>query len=347
MPRFIDDGVDRPPHADLLASLSATIHAEPANTWIAVGATACSACGASAAGVVGDAPDITLAQYGDRDLGRTRQERLRDELAHSRNHVAVLSQPLGEFFAATAIADDPEHGFLWISRFGAPFTWFEAVRLRELGAFASLVRTLEKRAEREHLLQLECRHQASNDLQLVASMLRFHGRASGQALVKGALEEAAAKVAVLAQARASAGGDFVRLLEQLCVSLELQLRDRELHLRFSDFGSHPAASPRQGTTALLAVNELITNAAKHAFPAGHDGEIRVEARCDDSRIRVVIADTGIAIDALDELAARGSGIDLVTRLLVGAGGSLALDTADKRFTIEVPLTDRNLKRRPE
>ncbi len=66
----------------------------------------------------------------------------------------------------------------------------------------------------------------------------------------------------------------------------------------------------------LILNELITNAFKHAFPAGRRGTIRVElARTDGGRLRLVVADDGVGVPdgfALED--ARSLGLRLIGTL---------------------------------
>ena len=45
----------------------------------------------------------------------------------------------------------------------------------------------------------------------------------------------------------------------------------------------------------LILNELITNALKHAFPDGRSGSIRIEARSQDGRVDLAVMDDGIGM----------------------------------------------------
>jgi two-component sensor histidine kinase len=68
----------------------------------------------------------------------------------------------------------------------------------------------------------------------------------------------------------------------------------------------------------MIVNELATNAIKHAFPAGtaYDGrgrpEISVEVRKEDDQYRVLVADNGVGFPKdIDLRTARSFGLRLV------------------------------------
>jgi two-component sensor histidine kinase len=63
----------------------------------------------------------------------------------------------------------------------------------------------------------------------------------------------------------------------------------------------------------LIINELVSNALKHAFPRGGPGEIRVELRHDPSgRYRLRVKDDGIGISAA---ASQGKALTLGWQLL--------------------------------
>jgi two-component sensor histidine kinase len=67
----------------------------------------------------------------------------------------------------------------------------------------------------------------------------------------------------------------------------------------------------------LIVNELLSNALKHAFPGGRKGEIRV--RCislEDGRISLTVSDDGVGLPpGLDLRNTESLGLQLVTMLV--------------------------------
>jgi two-component sensor histidine kinase len=54
----------------------------------------------------------------------------------------------------------------------------------------------------------------------------------------------------------------------------------------------------------LILNELISNALKHAYPGGRSGHIRIEARSHDSRVELAVIDDGVGVP--EDLAASKS-----------------------------------------
>ena len=66
----------------------------------------------------------------------------------------------------------------------------------------------------------------------------------------------------------------------------------------------------------LIINELVTNSLKYAFPAGREGEIKVEFhKTDENMLQLVISDNGIGIPMDMDFRKTGSlGLHLVTIL---------------------------------
>jgi two-component sensor histidine kinase len=74
----------------------------------------------------------------------------------------------------------------------------------------------------------------------------------------------------------------------------------------------------------LVINELVTNAFKHAFPGGRSGAIRVVLReVDPARWLVAVEDDGIGLPAQISLGKTDSlGLDLVSILATQIGAEV-------------------------
>ena len=89
----------------------------------------------------------------------------------------------------------------------------------------------------------------------------------------------------------------------------------------------------------LIVNELVTNALKHAFPAGAPGTIRVQFAMHADAARLVVADDGTGVADESALEPAGSlGLKLVRGLVQQLNGTLEIDaTGGLRYVIAFPL----------
>jgi len=88
----------------------------------------------------------------------------------------------------------------------------------------------------------------------------------------------------------------------------------------------------------IAINELAMNAAKHAYPPGAGGPLRVECRSVDGRLRLAVADKGRGLpDGFDVERSKGLGMTIVGAVVRQLGGVLtATNDGGARFTLEIP-----------
>jgi two-component sensor histidine kinase len=188
--------------------------------------------------------------------------------------------------------------------------------IRELrDEHARLARSL---AEKEVLLK-ELHHRVKNNLQVIASLLRLQAKAATDETVTAVLRESQHRVEAIAiihdQLYESAD------LRQVPLACQANLLMANL---FSAFGVDPArisgqvvVCPRpdgaplvlsvdQAIPAGLILNELISNALKHAFPDGRSGLIRIEARIEAQsygrRVDLAVIDDGVGLP--EDLASR-------------------------------------------
>lgn len=211
----------------------------------------------------------------------------------------------------------------------------EIARLRH-----SLARS-EAVAARHATLLREGDHRIKNSLQIVAGLMRVQARReSGSA--REAFVSAVARIQSIARIhdalQASQGQDVVDIgaaLETMCKSLQ-------------EMAGHPlgvtvrvSVEPIQAPVTLaqplvLAVNELVVNALRHAFPDNRSGTIEVNVAQIDGDLRVVVADDGCGLPA-DHVEGRGYGMRLVRMMTTQIGGSLQIESgAGTRFTLTAP-----------
>lgn len=165
---------------------------------------------------------------------------------------------------------------------------------------ADLTSTLR---EREVLLQ-EVHHRVKNNLTAIASLIEMQARRLPEGEGREALRECHGRVHAIAL-----------IHEKLYQSenyADVPFADYIRGLADDVFQATGISSPSAISLVLaveeivmtvdkaipcgLIVNELITNAFKHAFPGGRRGTIRVElARTSGGRLRLVVADDGVGL----------------------------------------------------
>lgn len=323
------------PRHDLLAAFGSGYLSDPADMWNGVARVACG--GGGEGGIVLER-QLRGASGEGVELDPAAGAVLAARLAGGQRS-AVLTDDSKDFcYAAAAIGDRGDASFIWMRRPAQPFLWRELVNLRTLATLAALLRALEQRSEQAELLLAETRHRSGNDLQLVSSLLGVQSRIATDPNVRDTLEAAAERVVALARARQTSCSDLSEALTAFCDAFAEQVFDRGIRIHLTIEGGAAALDERRAALVLIAVNELVTNAVKHAFRGDLAGNVHVSLGGGDGLVRVTIEDDGAPMPDVMADMRTGSGLHLITRLLESARGRLALPVgSSKVFVVDVPV----------
>jgi two-component sensor histidine kinase len=194
----------------------------------------------------------------------------------------------------------------------------------------------------DDLLLRETNHRCSNDLQLVVSLLALQSRRAASVETREALSDAMERVSVLARSRAALNHQSQHSLGaallQTCEALHAQCEPRSILLSLELATEGRTLSPSQITTLAFVVNELATNAIKHAFEVDVPGHISIKAHERDARsIVVIVDDDGLPFPEL-EGDGTGLGLGLIKRLVASIDGVfISPPPGTKTFEIRLPL----------
>lgn len=194
---------------------------------------------------------------------------------------------------------------------------------------AALTATL---GEREVLLQ-EIHHRVKNNLYVIVSLMEMQARSLGDGEGRVALEECRGRVHAIAliheklyQAKNYADvpfADYLRgLANDILHATGVSPAVVDLRLAVADV----AITVEKAIPCALILNELITNALKHAFPGGRRGTITVNLEAVGvGRLRLVVADDGVGLPVgLNVPSAKSLGLRLVATLAQQLDADLAL-----------------------
>lgn len=195
----------------------------------------------------------------------------------------------------------------------------------------------------KELLFMELNHRVKNSLQIIAALIQLQSAAVTDERARGQLAQARRRVLTVAELHNHLYGPAdVREVElgAYLRALLLKLAEAapcaaELHV---DGG--PVLIPTDSAVPVaLIVNELVTNAIKHACPDG--GIARVEIRIDagPDGFDVVVADDGAGLPpGFNPKASPSLGMRIVSGLLRQLGAALSWDSNDggTRFRLHLP-----------
>jgi PAS domain S-box-containing protein len=200
----------------------------------------------------------------------------------------------------------------------------------------------------KELLLGEVHHRVKNNLQIIQSLLYLQAAKIDDPTVTAILMESQNRIKSMAlihqtlyQSKDFERVDFSHFLDSLAPNLvssysvdpgrvSLSIDADDVHLPIH------AAIP-----CGLIVNELISNALKHAFPAGRSGRIEIGlARGADGAVAMAVEDDGVGLpEGLDILKTETLGLQMVSLLSQQIGAEMTVNPSDPtRFKFQFPVS---------
>jgi PAS domain S-box-containing protein len=184
----------------------------------------------------------------------------------------------------------------------------------------------DKALARVQMLVREMSHRIKNNLQMVSSLLSMQQCASTDPHARECLSRARERVSTIARLHNSLyrTADFESLdtqeyLSGLCRHIgEVMVAGRPIAF-ITQIESHPIGIDRAVPLGLV-VNELVTNAVKHAFGEG-GGEIRVSLTREGDELVLRVKDTGKGLPCV---SGKGLGMRMVRVFADQLGGTLTI-----------------------
>jgi two-component system, sensor histidine kinase PdtaS len=206
----------------------------------------------------------------------------------------------------------------------------------------AMLREATANAERCAVMLREGNHRIKNSLQIVSSLMSMQARREQSPTARRALHTAMSRIQSIARMhdvlQESGGADDVNIgaiLEKMCGSLHMMGGHVQgVEVRVEAEAVHTPAAYAQPIA--LAVNELVVNALRHAFPDGRTGSILVRLHCEEGQLHVLVADDGVGLPA-GHAEGQGYGMKLVRMMADQINGVLYIDSgAGTRVSIISP-----------
>jgi PAS domain S-box-containing protein len=201
-------------------------------------------------------------------------------------------------------------------------------------------------AEKDVLLG-EIHHRVKNNLQIIYSLLDLQSAQISDPVALGMLRDSQNRVRSMAQIHQTlyqskdfAEVNFGHFLDSLVPTLVSSYGIDSERLTLSIEAEQVLLPIDVAIPCGLAVNELISNALKHAFRPGQDGTITVALKRDaDGQVRLSVSDNGIGVpDHIDIANTTTLGLQLVALLADQLGGDFSMRRSDPtEFLLSFPI----------
>jgi two-component sensor histidine kinase len=208
-------------------------------------------------------------------------------------------------------------------------------------------RRLKDALDRHQILLKEITHRVKNSLQVVTSMLHLQASASNDDALAEHLAQASSRVSAVGRAYERLAYDenvetiaLDRYLKDVCADAIRASSHCQLDYT-ADSRIHVDAD-RAIPVALIA-NELITNAAKHAF-SGASSPCRIGvrlAKATDTTMSLSVSDNGRGLPAdFDMAKSKGLGMRVVMALTTQLGGNITHHSGENgtEFILSIPIS---------
>ncbi|HTX72426.1 MAG TPA: PAS domain S-box protein [Rectinemataceae bacterium] len=202
---------------------------------------------------------------------------------------------------------------------------------------------------KEYLLK-ELEHRVKNSLSITSSLISLARDEVTDATALNVLQDTASRIRSIAtvyehlyQTGAVQSTELGAYVRSLATSI-LESYARPGKNITLDVAADQVELDSKRTISLgLIVNELLTNAVKHAFPDTGEGSIAVRLEKNADSVRLSVSDTGIGFDGLNrERGISSMGIMLIEELTKQIGGTLILESrTGTRAEVTFPLTERS------
>jgi two-component sensor histidine kinase len=177
---------------------------------------------------------------------------------------------------------------------------FRLVGLAEINGDPEVPEDLQQRIQEKDTLMRELQHRVKNNLQMITALIRMETRNLSEGSTGERFDRLAGRVdslALLYRSLAEDGsGDIVDLgiyLSQIAAAVMRAHAVEGIRLDLK-VDTWPVSVNVAMPTGLV-VNELLTNALKHAFIGSDGGTITLHSLVDDSGCLVTVADDGVGL----------------------------------------------------
>jgi two-component sensor histidine kinase len=186
--------------------------------------------------------------------------------------------------------------------------------------------------EKEELLK-EVHHRVKNNLQVIVSLLNLQARQISDERMQTLLEETRNRVQSIStiheriyRAESFASIDLLGYAGQLAPDL-IRFYGLEGRVTVAIDGEEVTLELERAVPYGMLLNELVSNACKHAFPLGRIGHLIVQFRTQGEQIEMSVADDGPGLpEGFDYRKASSLGLKLIHGLVRQLGGMLEIQS---------------------
>ncbi len=198
--------------------------------------------------------------------------------------------------------------------------------------------------EKEVLIK-EIHHRVKNNLAVISGLLELQGFKMPAGEAKLAIQESRMRVVAMSKIHENlyqnndlANVDFRKFIQDLVKGIQQTMDLAEKNIEVVSYIDDVQLNVNVGVPLGMIINELISNAYKHAFKNKKEGSINITFKEQDGVFKLIVADDGVGTDAnILNSRHKSLGISLVKSLCVQIGGYIEYETkSGAHFKLTLP-----------
>jgi two-component sensor histidine kinase len=207
---------------------------------------------------------------------------------------------------------------------------------------------LEYSLHEKEILLKEIHHRVKNNLQVISSMLNLQANQTKDSSLIAPLMDSRNRVQSMALIHEKlycssdlSNIDFSGYLESLVSSLYNSINSNHKDIKIRVISEPIAMEIDSAMPCGLIINELISNALKHAFPDRNSGDVIIQLKTNgDNQVQLIVSDNGVGFpENFDIQNSPSLGLQLVNALVNQLDGDLKYDTKQgTQFTLTISNT---------
>ena len=220
-----------------------------------------------------------------------------------------------------------------ISKFDLRGKKIFSVMLRDISDRKKTENLIKASLKEKEMLLKEIHHRVKNNLQIVSSLLSLQAAYINDAAVLAVFKDSRSRVESMAlmhehlyQSEDLEKIDLASYIQTLAADLFISYGVNSHTIGLNIGVDNVFLNMDRAIPCGLIVNELVSNALKHAFPAGLKGQINISLQPEsDSELLLIVSDNGIGFpENLDFRNTATLGLRLVNTLTAQLGGTIEL-----------------------
>lgn len=193
---------------------------------------------------------------------------------------------------------------------------------------------LQQSIEEKQVLLEEIHHRVKNNLAIISGLLQMQAFESEDPKIRDYLNSSQLRIQSMAlvhemlyKSESFTGVSFEEYLKKLIEKIKNSLPFDHHHIDVTIDADDVSLNINQAIPCAILINELVTNAFKHAFTEREEGLIEIKVESEGDNVKLIVADNGVGVPEDFEIKEGSTiGMGLIRNLTQQLDGNLRIES---------------------